>query len=141
MCAKFPDVRDYAGVELKATDVDWGDGKSVTAFVGWCIVNDCVERFYKTYPWQRVRAEVMTLDHGECQLCKARGLYSPAKVAHHINYLRNRPDLALCIWYVDAAGQRRRNIIAVCNDCHEAEHKRLELLHQPKREPVTPERW
>lgn len=126
---------------MRATDVDWGDNKSVTAFVVWCIVNDCVEKFYKTYNWQRLRADVMDIDKNECQWCKAKGEIVTPKIAHHINRLRNRPDLAMDIWYVDAAGQRRRNIIAVCNDCHEAEHKRLELLHQPKREPVTPERW
>lgn len=126
---------------MTAADVNWSDPKSIEAFVLWCITWDCPQHFYRTWPWRMVRAEVMALDRNECQLCKAQGKYTKAKVAHHVNHLRQRPDLALDIFFTDRFGKERRNIIAVCFDCHEAEHKRLDALHAQKNQPVTIERW
>ena len=127
---------------MLASEVDWYDVQSVSRFVLWCIENDCMQHFYRTYQWRKVRDAVMALDHDECQLCRAEGRYARAKVAHHVNPLKLRPDLALSIWCTDTQGRRSRNIIAVCNPCHERIENRIEKLHAANRKaPLTQERW
>ena len=84
--------------------------------------------------------EVLALDHYECQYCKAKGRYRRAKVVHHVNHLRDRPDLALSIWFRDAKGIRRRQLISTCWDCHEEQHPER-LRKKASKPPLTPERW
>lgn len=40
-------------------------------YVKKCIRED-IHRFYVWGPWKKVRREVLQMDHGECQRCKAR---------------------------------------------------------------------
>lgn len=132
------------GVMMRASEVNWKDTQSVANFVLWCTANDCMQHFYRTWPWRKVRAQVLALDHYECQHCRAKGRYTKASVAHHVNYLKARPDLALTIWHERNDGQRSRNLIALCTACHEAEHNRIETMLAARhgtRPPVTPERW
>ncbi len=127
---------------MTASEVNWQDTQSVAGFVLWCIHNDCMQHFYRTWQWRRVRGRVLELDHGECQLCRANGRYSRASIAHHVHYLKARPDLALSIWMEAADGTRSRNIISVCTACHEREHGRLEAFRSSQvKLPVTVERW
>lgn len=57
--------------------------------------------FYTWAVWRKTKSEVLRLDHYECQKCKARKKYSHAVVVHHVNHLREHPELALNIWYDD----------------------------------------
>ena len=54
--------------------------------------------FYCSAAWHRKRAAVLKRDRYECQLCKARGRYRKAELVHHVNHLKDRPDLALRRW-------------------------------------------
>ena len=99
-----------------------------------------VSLFYRTYDWKRRRAEVMALDKRECQHCKAKGKYTPAKLVHHVNHLRDRPELALSIWYVDGMGVKRRQLVSLCDTCHEEQHPERMRQYKPK-EHVTKEMW
>jgi 5-methylcytosine-specific restriction endonuclease McrA len=127
---------------MTAAEVNWQDAQSVANFVLWCVRTDHMQHFYRTWQWRKTRNAVLVLDHHECQLCRAKGRYTKATVAHHVHYLKARPDLALAIWATFADGERRRNIIAVCNACHELEHERTEALNGAKQKPpVTIERW
>ena len=43
-------------------------------YIKKCIEED-VHKFYVWGPWKKVRKEVLKLDHGECWLCKQKGIY------------------------------------------------------------------
>ena len=63
-----------------------------------------VDAFYHWAAWERLRDEVLRLDNYECQLCKARGKHRRAVVVHHVQHVKDRPDLALSVW--GDAGER-----------------------------------
>ncbi len=79
--------------------------------------NEEILRFYLGSEWKAVRDEVLRLDHNECQMCKAQGKYTKAQVVHHVQHLKDRPDLALSIWH---RGQRQ--LVSLCNECHNKVH-------------------
>lgn len=114
-------------------------------FLEWLIqqINTGNEHnFYICSEWLHVRAEVMSLDRNECQLCKAKGRYKQAEIVHHVNHLKRRPDLALSIWYTNAEGEEERNLISVCKDCHETVCHPERLRKAARRiKTLFPERW
>lgn len=91
-------------------------------FVKACIANNGMHAFYTWGPWKAVRREVLRLDKRECQHCKAKGKYTKASTVHHVNHVKNNPEMALSIWYRDQKGTIKRNLISICHDCHEAAH-------------------
>lgn len=98
--------------------------------------------FYVSGEWRSLSAYVLEkIDKNECQICKARKKYRKAIMVHHVNHVKRRPDLALDIWYIDADGNKRRNLISVCRQCHETVcHP--ERMHKKKAEKFqTEERW
>lgn len=105
-------------------------------YVKRCIKED-MHRFYTWEQWKRIRKEVLKMDKYECQLCKSRGKYTKANTVHHVNHLKSRPDMALEIWY-SIGGTKKRNLISLCHDCHEAVHG---YRKQEIKKPLTEERW
>lgn len=100
---------------------------SDTELVLWInklIKDDNLKVFYNSALWEHVREEVLIEQHYECQVCKEKGLYTPAVTVHHIKYLRLHPELALT----------KSNLKAVCDICH------YEIHHQPKIQ-LNIERW
>lgn len=96
--------------------------------------------FYASYDWKKKRQEVLGMDKRECQSCKARGLYTRATVVHHVKHLRDRPDLALCIWDVQPDGAKVRQLLSLCGNCHEAAHPE-QRKRRARKPPLTEERW
>lgn len=121
------------------------------AFVNWCIANDRMTLFYKRKEWKHTRNTVMHMDHNECVRCK--NLYHrirKANVVHHVNHIDDRPDLCLNIY--DEQGER--NLISLCNSCHNEVHPEKQIqfrltleerkkLDESRREAnqITKERW
>lgn len=105
-------------------------------YVKKCIRED-IHRFYVWGPWKKVRREVLQMDHRECQRCKAKKIYTKATTVHHVNYVKKHPDMALEIWY-EWHGVRKRNLVSLCHDCHEAVHG---YRKPEKKETLTEERW
>lgn len=99
-----------------------------------------VHAFYVSPPWEHKRLDVLELDRYECQRCRAKGRYRRATMVHHVNHLRDRPDLALSIWYTDKDGKKHRQLISLCAECHELEHPER-LKRKEHKPPLTPERW
>lgn len=93
-----------------------------------------VDAFYHSSDWMKVRAQVLALDHNECQVHKARGEYKRANVVHHVHHLTDRPDLKLSVY--DENGER--NLISVCRECHNELHPEKGLRI---RATMTEERW
>lgn len=84
-------------------------------------------------------AAVLRDDHHDCQKCKKPG---SATLVHHVNHVKQRPELALSRWYVDAQGIKRRNLISVCRGCHESVcHPERMRRAQVSAPPLTEERW
>lgn len=113
-------------------------------FLAWLlalIAAGDVHPFYVTGEWRSLSADVLRDDRHECQICKAKGRYHRADLVHHVNHVKLRPDLALDIYYTDADGERKRNLISVCRGCHET------VCHPERmRKPSAPhftteERW
>ena len=110
-------------------------------FVKQCILDNDVHKFYTWTPWLNTRKRVLEMDRHECQICKANGKYSRAILVHHVNHLKQHPELALEVWYTDPVDEtRNRQLISLCCDCHEAQHP--ERLKQNKNEKfTTEEKW
>lgn len=107
-------------------------------FVNNCIRDDNIHRFYCRKEWLQIREKVLKMDHYECQKCRRKGRYKRAVLVHHINHLKDRPDLALEIF--DDNG--KRNLISLCQSCHEEEHPEERHRWQKKDNQYTnTERW
>ena len=96
-------------------------------------------RFYSWPEWQAVRADVLSLDHNECQRCRElRRKVVSGKIVHHVKHLKDRPDLALSIWDPETG---ERQLVTVCKRCHEDLHPESQLQFRRIRAPLTQERW
>ncbi len=105
-------------------------------FVRDCIGTD-IHQFYASGKWKRLRADVLRMDKWECQICRGRGKYTKATTVHHVNYVKTHPELALEMWYA-WRGERKRNLISLCHDCHEEVHG---YRKRERQRPLTEERW
>ena len=114
---------------------------------------DEVEKFYQTDDWKELKEDVLDYFHNECQGCLKHGKLTTseryiedgkertAKLhVHHVNELRDRPDLALSRWYTDETGQRQANLIPLCKTCHNIVHEKL-IKWAKKDKFVNEERW
>lgn len=102
------------------------------------IETDNVDSFYHWKEWERLRQEVLRMDHNECQICKSRGRYRRADIVHHVKHLKDRPDLALSVW-----DGEERQLVSVCKRCHEELHpeRTVQYRYGKKEKPLTEERW
>lgn len=96
-----------------------------------------IHRFYVWTRWKQVRQQVLKMDHNECQRCREHHRYTAATTVHHVNYVKRHPEMALDIWY-EWHGVKKRNLISLCHECHEAVHG---YRKPQKQEPLTEERW
>ena len=97
-------------------------------------------RFYKTDEWLRLRDAVMQDNHGECVMCKRKepAVYTRAVHVHHVNEVKDRPELALSRTYRDADGVHE-NLLPLCMMCHNECHGRV-MKNRPRKQ-LNEERW
>lgn len=76
-----------------------------------------VERFYTSRAWRRCRDAVLADAGGLCELCIKKGLIVPAVHVHHRTPLtpENLNDPAVTL--------DRRNLMALCEECHAEQHR------------------
>jgi len=81
--------------------------------------------FYNSTEWKRCRESYKKSVGGLCEMCKARGKITPAKVVHHKIHLnaQNIDDVNLTLNF--------SNLMALCQDCH------AEIHGKPKRYRVN----
>lgn len=101
--------------------------------------NNQAYKIYKSKEFIQLKKEVLSEFHGECARCKSRGKITSAQTVHHVNHVKNHPELTFSKYYIDRYGKRKRNLIPLCNDCHNAVHKRFGYTEKEK--PLTEERW
>ena len=85
-----------------------------------------VEQFYFSEEWKELRENVLEDFHNECQECLKHGKLTTSELCvHHVNEVRDRPDLALSRYYIDEKGERQFNLIPLCKTCHNNIHDKL----------------
>lgn len=97
----------------------------LATYIRKLIKENRVYLFYKTDEWRELRQEVLDDYHNECSECIKKGKYTKAHCVHHVNEVRDRPDLALSRWYVDRDGKRCPNLVPLCKTCHNIIHDKL----------------
>lgn len=70
-------------------------------------------RFYNSALWEKTRDAVLEMDHHECQDCKAKGVYTQAECVHHNYFFKLYPHWGVSVW-VDAGGEKKRNLVSLC---------------------------
>lgn len=113
---------------------------SLVTYIRRLIKEDKLAKFYLSDDWLELRREVMDDCHSECQECLKHGKYTKADCVHHVNEVRKRPDLALSKYFVDKDGKKQRNLIPLCNTCHNIVHDKLGKWQQKDRY-INEERW
>ncbi|MCD8191124.1 MAG: hypothetical protein LUD78_13080 [Clostridiales bacterium] len=101
-------------------------------------------QFYKTPEFRQLREQVLAAAHGECEDCRVKtpAVISPATEVHHDRPVKDYPELALSLYYIDSHGVKRKQLWALCEDCHNRRHGRFGYgSGKPASPPLTPERW
>ena len=88
------------------------------------------QKFYASKAWENKREERLKIDNYECQECKRKGKYTPARAVHHKKHLEYYPELALDI----------DNLESLCDACHNKEHPEKLKKAKPKKQ-IHGERW
>lgn len=88
------------------------------------IINEDLKAFYNSREWRKLSKKVIKDGNYECAECRKMGKVTPAVLTHHINELKNRPDLAYSITYTDENGETKLQLIPLCHECHEKVHQR-----------------
>lgn len=114
--------------------------KSLAAYIRYLIKIDKIVLFYQSDDWKEIREDVLDECHNECQECLKHGRYTEADCVHHVNEVRVRPDLALSKFYTDKDGKKQRNLVPLCNTCHNIVHDKLGKWQQ-KDKFTNEERW
>lgn len=91
---------------------EWVRQISAQSYRGW-------KAFYHTREWRRCREEALRRDHGQCMRCREQGKYTPAVTVHHVQHLREVPELALTL----------SNLQSLCEACHNAVHPEKAFEH------------
>jgi 5-methylcytosine-specific restriction endonuclease McrA len=97
----------------------------LAVYIKRLIEADKVEQFYFTEDWKELREYVLDFYHYECQECLKKGDYTKADCVHHVMEVRQHPRLALSMYYVDDKGKNQRNLVPLCNQCHNIVHDKL----------------
>ena len=98
---------------------------ALATYIRKLIKEDRIEQFYLSEDWRELRQEVLDELNNECQECLKDGEYTKADCVHHVNEVRHRPDLALSKFYVDKDGRQQRQLLPLCNKCHNLVHDKL----------------
>lgn len=117
------------------------DEKTLTEWINNLIREDKLYIFYKSKYFKNLREYVLSIDDHVCFNCHRKN----ATIAHHINHVREHPQLALSIYYFDKQERRKkRNIVSVCKACHNVLHpEKFGSLNEFASESrfVNEERW
>lgn len=110
------------------------------AWIKQLIAEDKLCKFYKCRDWRDLSDAVMKENNYECQHCKKRGIHTRARSVHHVQWVRKHPRLALSRTYT-YKGVEYKNLIPLCEDCHNKEHKKGAGLRQKNIGFMNEERW
>lgn len=129
-------------------------GMTVTELVTWIhelIQKDELWRFYKCKAWIELKNSILEENHYECAICKKQGKITRYDIdkngnrklistVHHVQYVRNHPELALSRTYT-YKGKVYVNLIPVCKACHNKLHPEKSAKHSDVTHYSNEERW
>lgn len=69
------------------------------AWIRQLIKENKLEKFYKWREWRELSEQIKKENNYECQLCKKRGIHTPARSVHHVQWVRKHPRLAMSRTY------------------------------------------
>lgn len=78
------------------------------------------DKFYQSKEWQQLRQVKWVASDGLCEMCRAKGIIRSAKEIHH--KIPIEEDWSKRLDY--------DNLIALCSDCHNAQHERISPLQK-----------
>ena len=111
------------------------------AWINELIRTNKLYKFYKSKEWRELSDTIKKENHNECVFCKRRGIHSPARSVHHVQWVRKHPRLALSRTYI-YNGQEYDNLISLCESCHNEQHPEKRVKPELKKERFTnEERW
>lgn len=117
------------------------DSKTLVGWIIQLIAEDKLVKFYQSKEWRELRQKVLQDNHYECLHCRAKGKIKRAETVHHVNHVKDRPDLALTQYTIDEHGNHITNLVPLCNQCHNKEHPEKLFNQRTKHKPITDERW
>lgn len=128
----------YPGILNRPEALSWGGVPKHSRKGGRMSANS----FYDSYAWRKVRREVLAMDHNECQICRDKHRHSRGVIVHHVYHLDQYPEYGLMVWVDNPnTGERKRNLLTVCRDCHETVCHPERLPVTSTCAPLTQERW
>lgn len=79
-------------------------------------LREFAKHLYSSKAWKKCRASYLRSVGGLCERCLKKGLYVPAVIVHHKEWLTpdniNDPSVTMNF----------KNLEALCRECHEEEH-------------------
>ena len=84
------------------------------------IKNQQYHKLLKSHKWQKLRAMYLS-QHPVCEECEKNGKTSLAKVVHHVVPIEDAKDIIM----MERLAYDWHNLMALCDECHEAIHRRL----------------
>lgn len=97
-------------------------------------------KFYKLPEWINLKNEILKEQHYECEICRKQGKYTRAYLVHHNRFVRKYPELALSKTYT-YKDKKYKNLVALCNSCHEKIHDRNGFKNKTKDKFKNEEKW
>lgn len=126
---------------LKACDCMTITEDQLEAWIRQLIKENKLEKFYKWREWRELSEQIKKENKFECQLCKKRGIHTPARSVHHVQWVRKHPRLAMSRTYT-YNGKEYVNLIPLCEACHNEQHPDKRVKTEFKKEHfVNEERW
>lgn len=98
------------------------EAEQLVKWIRELIDQDALWKFYKSKEFVKLKNSVLKKQHYECQVCRDKGIITRADTVHHVQYVREHPELALSEYYY-FDGKQYKNLIAVCKSCHNKLHR------------------
>lgn len=125
------------------------NNQELSTWIRKLIEENKLYKFYKSKEWIELKEEVMKDQHYECQECLKQGILTTRSdeqediknklTVHHVQFVKNYPELALSKFYY-YKGIQYRNLIVVCFDCHNKLHKRFDYKNYNQKQ-LNEEKW
>lgn len=90
--------------------------------------NQDSKRFYNSAKWIKARTLALNRDNYLCQECLRNKTITVADVVHHIQHLRDYPELGLTL----------ENLESLCHTCHNKDHSTKDESNKNKRSNRIP---
>lgn len=97
-------------------------------WIQYLISTNKMDQFYHSKLWRNLKREVLREQHYECQLCLEKGvltILNDGSPVHHEKEVKCNPSLALSKYYYDEYGKKKKQLLALCFECHNKKHNRF----------------